>query len=108
MAAGSSHWCRTLFWSTVLAVVMAGCGYPEVSPKTYEIANALYSASNRQSAEHIDKAVAITEELLAAEEISEREAGWLKAIAEQARSGDWDGAAAEARSLIADQAKTAP
>jgi polyhydroxyalkanoate synthesis regulator phasin len=87
---------------------MSGCGYPEVSPKTYEVANALYAASNRQSTEHIEKAAAITDELLAAGEISEREAGWLKAITEQARSGDWDSAAKEARALIADQSKTAP
>lgn len=85
-----------------------GCGYPEVSPKTYDVANALYAAANRQSIEHIDKAVAITDELLAAEEISEREAGWLRAIAEQAHNGDWDGAATEARALIADQVKPAP
>ena len=108
MTAGSSHWCRALSWGTVLAVIMSGCGYPEVSPKTYEVANALYAAANRQSTEHIDKAVAITEELLAAEEISEREADWLKAIAEQASSGDWNGAAAKARKLIADQATPSP
>ncbi len=85
-----------------------GCGYPEVSPKTYEVANALYAAANRQSVEHIDKAAEVTDELLAAGEISEREAGWLNTIAEQARSGDWDGASNEARSLIADQVKPAP
>lgn len=92
----------------IAAVCIAGCGYPEVSPKTYEIANALYAASNRQSAEHIDKAIAVTEELLVSGEISEREAGWLRAIADQARDGDWDAAAAEARTLIADQARPGP
>ncbi len=105
MSAGSSHWCRAFSWGTVFAVIMSGCGYPEVSPKTYEVANALYAAANRQSTEHIDKAAVLTDELLAAGEISDREAGWLKAIAEQARNGDWDSAAAEARALIADQAK---
>ncbi len=91
-----------------LGVSIAGCGYPQVSPKTYEVANALYAAANRQSIEHIDKAVEITDELLAAGEITEREAGWLKAIAEQAHAGAWDDAAVEARTLIADQAQPAP
>jgi hypothetical protein len=91
-----------------LVANVSGCGYPEVSPKTYEVANALYAAANRQSTEHVEKAAVITEELLAIGDISEREAGWLREIAEKARSGDWNGAAAEARALIADQAKPAP
>jgi hypothetical protein len=97
------HRRHLLAWVCILAAIASGCGYPEVSPKTYEVANALYAATNRQSIEHVDKAIAVTEELLAAGEISEREAGWLKAIAEQARNGDWDNAATEARRLIADQ-----
>lgn len=101
------HSLKVVFFFMFVTAV-TGCGYPEVSPKTYEVANALYAAANRQSAEHIDRAVEVTDELLAVGEISDREAGWLKAIAEQARAGDWDAAAKEARALIADQAKPGP
>ncbi|MBI1310345.1 hypothetical protein GC176_03485 [bacterium] len=93
--------------AAILATGMNGCGYPEVSQKTYDVANALFAASNRRSAEHIEKAAVLVSELQAAGEITEREAGWLLEIVEQARSGDWDGAATEARTLIADQVKPA-
>ncbi len=64
-----------------LAVSVSGCGYPDVSPKTYEVANALYAAANRRSIEHVEKALAVTDELIAAGDISEREADWLRSIA---------------------------
>lgn len=102
------HCRQPVIWLIGVAMCMNGCGYPEVSGKTYEIANALYNASNRRSVEHIDKALAVIEEQLAAGEISGQEAEWLRAIAEQARSGDWEGAAAESRSLIADQVRNGP
>lgn len=80
-----------------------GCGYPEVSPRTYEISKALYSACNRHSAEHLDKACEALESAAEAEEISESEKTWLMAIVDQARDGEWDSAALEARTILEDQ-----
>ena len=91
-----------------LAFWLTGCGYPEVSPKAYEVANALYSASNRQSSEHIEKAATLIDELRESDEITDRESEWLHAIVEQARAENWTEAAAEARKLIADQVHAAP
>ncbi|MHC4877494.1 MAG: hypothetical protein ACYTGL_13445 [Planctomycetota bacterium] len=99
---------RVVIGTTWLALCLSGCGYPEVSPKTYEVASALYAASNRQSLEHIEKSALLIDELRETEEITERESEWLKAIVEQARAEQWTEAAAEARVLIADQVRESP
>lgn len=82
---------------------MSGCGYPTVSPKTYEIAKALYSACNRQSDAHVEL---VSETIQAAKdggEITSREASWLETIVDQARQGEWEAAMLECRKLMEDQ-----
>ncbi len=82
---------------------LAGCGYPEVSPKTYEISKALYSACNRQSEEHLSKVAELIESHLENGELTEREAKWLREIVQEAESGNWEAATLEARQLMEDQ-----
>ncbi len=87
----------------VLLCCFAGCGYPEVSPKTYEISKALYSACNRKSAEHVTKASELIEVHHESGNLSEREAKWLREIVRDAESGSWEAATLEARQLMEDQ-----
>ncbi len=87
----------------VLLCCLAGCGYPKVSPKTYEISKALYSACNRKSAEHVAKASELIETHHESGDLSKREAKWLREIVRNAESGSWEAATLEARQLMEDQ-----
>ncbi len=82
---------------------LTGCGYPDVSPKTYEISKALYSACNRKSEEHVSKVSELIESHLESGDLSEREANWLRAIVRDAENGKWEAATLEARQLMEDQ-----
>lgn len=89
----------------VLALLLlAGCGYPEVSPKTYEIAKSLYAACNQKSEERLVAVEKLVQSSLEQQEISEREAQWLNAIINRAREGSWETAMQESRRLMEDQA----
>lgn len=93
-------------WWLGLVVLLAGCGgYPEVSPKTYEFAKALYGICNRQQLEKLDPVTEQIEAARDADEITAREAGWLLEIVETAGAGDWTAATAEARRLMEDQVR---
>ncbi|MCA9074724.1 MAG: hypothetical protein KDA93_06810 [Planctomycetaceae bacterium] len=89
--------------AVVLAFCLIGCGYPEVSPKSYELATALYSACNRRSEEHLAKVSDLMETHAKSGDITNREFEWLQAIVEQAEEGDWEAAASEARQIMNDQ-----
>ncbi|QDT35050.1 hypothetical protein [Thalassoglobus polymorphus] len=82
---------------------LTGCGYPDVSPKTYEISKALYSACNRKSDEHVSKISKLIESHLESGDLSEREAKWLRVIIHNAEEGRWEAATLEARQLMEDQ-----
>lgn len=91
-------------WSLLFTLLyLPGCGYPEVSPKAYELAKALYSVSNLKREEGLNKIETLIDESLQTGEISEREAGFLTEIVEQCRSGEWDTAQRESRKLMEDQ-----
>lgn len=87
----------------ILLILFAGCGYPEVSPKTYELAKALYSVSNLKRADGLEKVERLISESLQAEEITDTEADYLREILQQCRDGEWDDAQQECRSLMEDQ-----
>lgn len=94
------------FCGVLLAFVVLqlnACGYPEVSPKTYEISKALYSACNQKSEERLQIVTKLIQSSLENKEISDREATWLKDIIAQARDNQWESAMVEARSLMEDQ-----
>ena len=87
-------------------VVAGGCGsYGEFSPTAYEYAKALYSISNRQAHEALDP---VSEQISQAREqgeLSEKEARWLVDVIDDARDGDWKGAAEAARKMMEDQVR---
>lgn len=90
----------------ILATILpfAGCGgYPEVSPKTYEIAKVLYRVCNQKESGRLDAVAGLIDKSLAAGEITADEADWLNDIVADGRSGDWDDASAEVRELMEDQ-----
>lgn len=80
-----------------------GCGYPEVSPRTYEISKALYSACNRRSEDHLTKVAGQIAASRDAGEITGSEATWLEDIVATARGGDWEAAMLETRQMMEDQ-----
>ena len=87
----------------LISALLPGCGYSEVSPRTYEIAKALYSVSNLKRAEGLEKAETLIDESLQAGEIIEKEANYLRGIVQQCRNGEWDQAQQECRQLMEDQ-----
>jgi len=92
-----------LFTLTIVLILFSGCGYPDVSERTYEISKALYSACNRQSVEHLAKIEKAISNASKSEEISAQESKWLNQIIKTARDGDWKSATAESRKLMEDQ-----
>ena len=98
---------RTILFSTVLLLMplllSSGCGYPAVSPKTYEISKALYSVCNQKSKERLETVQTLIQSSLKEKEINEREADWLNEIVASANAGDWETATLEARRLMEDQ-----
>ena len=82
---------------------LSGCGYPEVSPKTYEISKALYSVCNQKSQARLDVVTKLIQSSLENKEISESEADWLSGIIKQAQEGKWEAATKETRQLMEDQ-----
>jgi len=83
--------------------LVVGCGYGEVSPAAHEYAQALYTLSNRQSADRIDEVAAKITAAASAGEVTSREADWLNDICDQCRNGDWADAQQAARSMMEDQ-----
>lgn len=89
----------------LVALLTLGCGgYPEVSPKTNELAMALYGACNRKSEDSLTKASELIDQAHQANEINSSEQKWLQQIVEKAESGDWEEAMLEAREIMDDQA----
>jgi len=109
----SCHLCRSLSKTLVAAAVClslscSGCGYPEVSPKTYELAKALYSATNLEQLERLDVVEEMVGHAMERQEITSREADYLVNIINRAREGDWKQAQQQARRLMVDQVGTSP
>lgn len=105
MSSNMKHFARVSLSFLTLGCLLLniGCGYPEVSPQTYQLSKALYTACNCRNEEHLDKACEALETAAESEEITEKEAKWLMAIVDQAREGEWELAATEARSILEDQ-----
>ncbi len=87
----------------LIGIQLNGCGYPEVSPKTYEISKALFSVCNQKSEERLQVVKKLIESSLENEEISESEAEMLNEIVSQASENQWETAMAESRNLMEDQ-----
>lgn len=83
---------------------LSGCGYPEVSPKTYEISKALYSVCNQKSEQRLEVVQKLIQSSLEQNEINASEAQWLNGIIAQAQEGNWGSAMQESRRMMEDQA----
>ncbi|GAB5441739.1 MAG: hypothetical protein Fues2KO_20880 [Fuerstiella sp.] len=84
--------------------LMQGCQqYGTVSPKTYELASALYSVCNRQDVERLPVVDGLINEAQMAAEITDSEANWLREIVSSARVNDWESAMQSARTMMAEQ-----
>lgn len=97
---------RKCLYTTLLAFVVLqlnACGYPEVSPQTYKISKALYSACNQKSEERLQVVSKLIQSSLEKKEITDREAQYLNDIIAQAKDNQWETAMVEARSLMEDQ-----
>lgn len=92
----------SITWLPLLLLV-AGCGYGEVSPKTYEFAKSLYNISNRKMPEKLDDVKSLIDTAVENEEISAKEAKWLNSIVEDAENEKWKKAMASARQIMDDQ-----
>ncbi len=92
--------------TAILVFLLSGCGgYGEVSPNAYEYAQALYSITNRQSVDGLDRIEEQISTALERSEITETEAPWLKDIVSDAREGNWESANSAARRMMEDQLK---
>lgn len=81
--------------------------YGEISEKGYAYAMALFSACNGKSTAKVEKIVAMIEQSVTADELSQQEAAWLKGIASNALEGNWESANAAVRTLMEEQARQA-
>lgn len=86
--------------------VASGCGYGEVSPAAYDYAMAVYSITNRQDKERLDQITAQIQSSQEGGELSEKEAGWLNDMIQDARDGRWKSASHAARKMMEDQVKS--
>lgn len=87
-------------------LMFPGCGYGKVSYPTYQAATALYGACLAKSEtriEAVEELIATGNEEFDIEEISAEEHGWLAAVIQEARSGQWESAAAKAKRMMQDQ-----
>ena len=109
LATGGRQPCSRQFqqrWlAGLLTISLLGCGYPDVSPATYELAKAMHSAFNAKSEKDLPVARKMIEERFLEGLINAEERDWLLAMVKQAEDGHWTEAEAEVRRLIADQVR---
>lgn len=99
----SRHLLATCFTLSLL-LSTSGCQqYGEVSPRTYEISKALYSACNRKSEEHLEQVADLVSESAKTGEITADEQEWLQNIVRKAESGNWEEAMLDARQMMEEQ-----
>jgi chromosome condensin MukBEF ATPase and DNA-binding subunit MukB len=94
-------YCPTPVRVALLALIaVTGCGYGEVSPKTYEYTQALYSITNRQSSDKLAEFESKLEKAKTAQELNDSEFNLLSDIVATAKSGDWKSAQGDCRELM--------
>ena len=81
-----------------------GRGYGTVSPDAYQVAQALYSSCLAKSEVRLEAVEStINDAGDPPLEITAKEQRWLKAIIADAKAGNWQSAAADARQMMEDQ-----
>ena len=63
--------------AAIALLTLNGCGYGPISSTGYEYAQALYSLSNRQSADRVDAVQAQIDAVAQSGELPSQEAEWL-------------------------------
>lgn len=86
--------------ASVVFVGTVGCGYPRVSEPALRLAQAVDTLANRRDPSQVPKARELVDQRFAEGEIVEAERDLLQAILDRAEGGDWQGAEADARSLL--------
>lgn len=89
--------------SCLILLNCVGCGYPEVSPKTYEISKTLYSVCSLKQEQNLTRVADVISQACDAQEVSASECAWLMDIVEQAQNGQWESATSEVRRILEDQ-----
>lgn len=88
----------------VATFLWLGRGYGTVSPDAYQVAQALYSSCLAKSEVRLEAVESTIND--AGEqplEITVKEQRWLKEIIADAKAGNWQSAAADARQMMEDQ-----
>lgn len=90
-----------------LLISLVGCGdAPAMSPQSYEIATALYTACRKADSKKLVRIKELTDTALEKGEISEKEADMLTSIVAMAEAeGEWKEAARLARELMESQVR---
>ena len=95
---------RPLSKTILLLFLCVGCSdYQGISPTAYQYAKALYSVTNRQRTEKLERVSDLITESQQQGEITTQEAQWLGAIIDDAHEGEWQTAQREARRMMDDQ-----
>ena len=88
----------------VATFLWLGRGYGTVSPDAYQVAQALYSSCLAKSEVRLEAVEStINDAGDPSLEITAKEQRWLKAIIADAKAGNWQSAAADARQMMEDQ-----
>ena len=88
----------------VATFLWLGRGYGTVSPDAYQVAQALYSSCLAKSEVRLEAVEStINDAGDPPVEITAKEQRWLKAIIADAKAGNWQSAAADARQMMEDQ-----
>ena len=88
----------------VATFLWLGRGYGTVSPDAYQVAQALYSSCLAKSEVRLEAVEStINDAGDPPLEITAKEQRWLKAIIADAKAGNWQSAAADARQMMEDQ-----
>ena len=97
------HRNRSRCLQVALCLGTLGCGYGELSPRSYDYAQALYSICNRRDESRLDQFAGLVDDDLRQGKISAQEADWLNDVVAQARDGQWQEANVAARQMLEDQ-----
>jgi hypothetical protein len=80
----------------VTAIVVSGCGRPQVEPKNLHLIASLRTALSARNAEWLEQNANIIEQRHRAGEMSAEQYAEFQAILQDARAGDWAGAEKDA------------
>ena len=104
-AIGFRRLCALLICLGLTSVLLPmGCQkYGDVSPRSYDLAKALYAACNGKSTDRLARIESVIADSLQASEISDAEHDWLQSIVQLAAEGRWEDATRDARTMMSEQ-----